>query len=126
MKKLIILILIVAAGVIIYFQLKPEPSLIEVTEKIIVSQEGTLDINTASSTASYRASISGSAKNISNFLLTNISIEYNIAGNSVSAKIFSLSPGQQVNFSTEQTITKTNNPSYKLNDIKYEKMDLGL
>jgi len=119
-KKFIIGIILIGVVVFLYLYLQKNSSPIEIRDGVIVSQSGNLDINAPNPTASYNVRVSGSAKNTGKVTLTNIIFEYNIAGNKVTANLHNLLPGQELYFATAQTVTKNNNPSYKLDGIKFD------
>ncbi len=122
MKKFIFFILFIAAGVIVYLKVKPE-NLIEIKDKIETTKENNFDIDAPSPTPLYKARVIGSAKNTSDITLKNVSIEYNLGGKIITANIGQISPGQEIEFSTEQVIARSYNPYYKMNKINYEKVD---
>ena len=105
MKKLIYFILFVVAAVIVYLKVKPE-NLIDIKDNIETTKENNFDINAPSPTPLYKARVTGKAKNTSDVILNNVSIEYNIGGKIVTANINQIFPGKEEEFSTEKVIVK--------------------
>jgi hypothetical protein len=122
MKKFIFFILFVAAGVFVYLKVNPGNP-IELKDNIETTKENNFDIDAPSPTPLYKAKVKGKAKNTSDMILKNVSIEYNIGGKIVTANIGQISPGQEIEFSTEQVIARSYNPYYKMDKINYEKID---
>ncbi len=120
MKKLIYFILFVAAAVFVYLKVKPE-NLIDIKDNIVTTKENNFDVDVPSATPMYKAQVTGTAKNTSDMILNNISIEYNVGGKIITANISQISPGEEAEFSTEKIIVRSYNPYYKMDKVNYEK-----
>jgi len=121
MKKFTAFVVILGIGYLVYLYLNREQDVIEVTGNITVIQSDGLDPEVPSvSTPLYKASIQGTAKNIGNAAVKEIWIAYKIAGEEVTAHIFSLVPGEISNFRTGSVTIKDNNPEYKLKSVEFE------
>ena len=122
MKKFILLILFIAAGVFVYLKVKPE-NYLELKDNIETTKENNFDIDAPSPTPMYKAKIKGIAKNTSDWILNNISIEYNVGGKIITVNINQILPGEESEFSTEQVIVRSYNPYYKMDKVSYDKSE---
>ena len=116
----ILFLAIIGAGVY-YFFFSSASDTVEVTGRLQLSQQGNMDINAPQvSGPLYYAVVKGTAKNNSKKQLKNIFIKYKIAGQSTSAMLFDVLPGQQVQFTTKSIRTKAANPEYYLENVQYD------
>ncbi len=123
MKNILLIILILAGagyGGYYLFQ-KLNVTTVDVSGKIMVSQSANYDASLASSIASsFDAVVKGTARNNTSKPLKNVFIKYEIAGESASATIFDIAPGQTIEFITKSVRTDRKNPSFSLNDVLYD------
>ena len=124
MKKLIYFIIFVAIAVFVYLKVKPE-NLIDIKDNIVTTKENNFDIDVPSATPMYKAQVTGTARNTSDLILNNVSIEYNIGGKIITANISQILPGKEAEFSTEKIIVRSYNPYYKMDKVNYEKVELS-
>ena len=124
MKTLIIIIILAVGGYFGYQKYIVNPNAVKVTGNIQVSQQGNFNINAPRvSGPLYVATISGTATNTTGKSLKNILIQYFISGESSSAMIFDLAPGQQVNFTTKSIKTRGSNPPFNLEQVIFDYKD---
>ena len=124
MKTLIIIIILAVGGYFGYQKYIANPNSVKVTGNIQVSQQGNFNINAPQASGPlYVATVSGTATNTTGKYLKNILIQYSISGESSSAMIFDLSPGQQVNFITKSIKTRGSNPPYNLENVLFDFKD---
>ena len=120
MKKIIILIVLLAAGYFIYtkfFNYNP----LEISDNLIVAQTSGFDINSAAPTPPLKFGyIEGLIENKSEKVLSNILIFYAIGWDTISTSIGVISPGAIVKFKTNRCRVKSASPNYSLLEIKYE------
>ena len=126
MKFLATLVLMsTIGGGVYYFFLKETKADVEVTGKILLSEQHSYDINASQESGPlYMAVVKGKIKNNLKKPLANIFIKYTIAGQETSATIFDLAPGQQVEFNTRGVKTTASNPEYDYEGIQYEEASM--
>ena len=124
MKALIIIIILGVGGYFGYTQYFSPDEIVKVTGNIQVSQRSNFNIDAPQvSGPLYDATVHGTAQNTSGKPLKNVIIKYKIAGKNSSAMIFDLSPGQQVEFTTNSIKTKGKNPPYNLEQVLAEEVN---
>ena len=126
MKFLATVILLSTIGGGVYFFVTREvKDDVEVTGKILMSQQPNNYINSSEESGPlYMAVVKGKIKNNLKKPLANIFIKYTIAGQETSATIFDLAPGQQVEFNTRGVKTTASNPDYDYEGIQYEEASM--
>ncbi len=124
MKKNIILIILILAGTGYggyYLFQELSISTVDVSGRIMVSQSSNYDASLASQVAStFDAVVKGTAKNNTKKPLKNVFIRYEIAGETTSATIIDIAPGQTIEFITRSVRTDRKNPDYALDDVLYD------
>ena len=124
MKKNILLIILILAGASYggyYLLQKINISTVDVSGRIMVSQSSNYDASLASQVAStFDAVVKGTAKNNTKRPLKNVFIQYEIGGETTSATIFDIAPGQTIEFITKSVRTDRKNPDYSLDDVMYD------
>ena len=112
-------------GGVYYFVTREVKDDVEVTGKILMSQQPNNFVNsTEDSGPLYMAVVKGKIKNNLKKPLANIFIKYTIAGQQTSATVFDLAPGQQVEFNTRGVKTTATNPEYDYEGIQYEEASM--
>ena len=104
-----------------YYFFEYSNSTVEVTGNIQVSQGENMNIDAPRiSPPLYTVVVQGEATNNSEEPLKNVIIKYKVAGQSTSAIIFDMAPGQKVPFITKGIRTKALNPRFYLDGIQYD------
>lgn len=118
--SIIILVGCIGSGLYYLFSMEIEDDL-KVTGKLQVSAEpsSSVDISEGSEEL-YFAAVHGKIKNNLNKPVKNVFVKYTIAGQKVSATIFDLAPGQQVDFNTHGVKTSESHPSFDFEGIHYD------
>ena len=112
-------------GGVYYFVTREVKDDVEVTGKILMSQQPNNFVNSAEESGPlYMAVVKGKIKNNLKKPLANIFIKYTIAGQQTSATVFDLAPGQQVEFNTRGVKTTATNPEYDYEGIQYEEASM--
>lgn len=115
--SIIILIGCVGSGIYYLFSMEIEDDL-KVTGKLQVSAEPSSSVDTSEEL--YFAAVHGKIKNNLSKPVKNVFVKYTIAGQKVSATIFDLAPGQQVDFNTHGVKTSESHPSFDFEGIHYD------
>ncbi len=119
--KLLIIVLsfLIAVTSCSYFKEKD----IEVkNERLSVTQSTSFDVNKAQMGKQVmEASIHGEITNVGDKILSNIVITYKFPRDWAIAKIKLLKPGQTRKFTTTRYETTSTNPSYKLDNVTFDK-----
>jgi len=126
MRFLTILILLGAIGGGAYYMSAIEiKSDVEITGKLQMSQQSSMDINdTEASGLLYFVVVEGKVKNNLKKPIKNVFIKYNIGGQQVSATIFDMAPGQVLDFNTKGIKTTVANPEYSYEGVHYDETSL--
>jgi len=119
MKKFLVLILIGAAGYLAYEYLIKEKPVLEINENKIISTSNSMDIEAPALMPSHSGYVQGTVKNISDKVITNIVLKYNMDGKPVEAVIDRLEPGEQKNFSTQSVMVRSANASFYMLEMSY-------
>ena len=122
MKGFLTLLLLAALGYgAYYYFFEYSISEVEVTGNINVYQGANMDINAPRVGAPlYTVVVNGEATNKSEETLKNVIIKYKVAGQSTSAIIFDLAPGQKIPFTTKSIRTKALNPSFYFEGVQHD------
>lgn len=121
-KFLMTVIILGAIGYLVYFYIiEKKPDVLEVHDKITLTKLSTYDINVQSVSAPlYSAVISGTVKNIAEFPLVNVYITYQVANETATVYLRSLKQGEVANFQSSAAKIRSQDPSYKITNIKYD------
>jgi hypothetical protein len=119
MKKLFILVFVIAAGYIFYSYFYNE-EVVEIEENIVVTQASGMDINASPSPPPKYASIEGVIKNIGSKNLTDIVIIYTVGYDTLKGIVGFLKPGETAEFKTSSCRVRGANPDYSLEEITYD------
>ena len=123
MKKIIILLVILAAGYFIYtkfFNYNP----LEISDNLIVAQASSFDINSATPTPPTKFGyIEGIMENKSEKAVEDILIFYSVGWDTISASIGFISPGGTVQFKTNSCRVRSASSKYSLLEVKYAEAD---
>ena len=121
MKSFIIIVLIAVGAYFGYQQYFASEVTVKITGNITVSQQNNYNINAPQvSTPLYIATIQGTAQNTSSKPIKNVFIKYTISGETTSAMIFNLGPGEQLSYTTKSVKTRAQHPSFHLENLLYE------
>ncbi len=120
MKKLLLVILIAAAGYFAYEYLIKEKQVLEIKADKFITTNNSMDIEAPVLAPPTYGAIQGTVKNISDKLVTNIILKYKLDAKPVEASIDRLEPGEQRNFSTQTIIIKNAGAPFFLEEMIYE------
>lgn len=114
-----IFILIGGTGYFAYEYLIKE-RVLEINANKIISTAYSADIDAPSLYPAHSGSIQGTVKNISDKVVRNILLKYKLDGIPVEASIYSLEPGEQMEFSTPIVKVRSESPNYFMVKMTYE------
>ncbi len=118
--SIILLLGCIGGGLYFIFSMEIEDD-IKVIGKIQVSAEPSGGSNKSlGSDDMYFAAVHGKIKNNLSKPIKNVFVKYTIAGQKVSATIFDLAPGQQVEFNTHGVKTSEPKPQYDFEGVHYD------
>jgi hypothetical protein len=120
MKKFLLLILICAAGYIVYDNLIKEEKVLDIKANKSISASYSADINAPALSSSKTGTIEGTVKNVSDKPVTNIILKYKFDTKPAEARIDRLEPGEMKNFSTQSIRLLHDSPSFYLEEMSYE------
>jgi hypothetical protein len=119
MKKLLIFIVLVAAGYYAYDNFIKEKPKYQITDSFNKRQaEVSLEAQTI--TPRNYGTVNGTIKNISEKTLTNIVITYSIETQPSTATISRLEPGQESNFTTVEVMLRYSEPEHILKNVVFD------
>jgi hypothetical protein len=117
---IVMLIGAVGGGVYYLFSMEVVEDL-KVTGTLQISQQpGSNVSDSQTSEASYFAAVHGKIKNNMKKSVKNVFVIFIIDGQKVSATIFDLAPGQQVEFNTHGVNTNAPSPQYNFEGVSYD------
>ncbi len=119
MKKLLVIILIAAAGYFAYQYLLKEKPVLLVNASKVVTTSSTADIDAPGLAQLTYGTVQGTVKNVSDKVVTNIVLKYKMDGKPVEASIYSLEPGEEKNFSTQNVMIRNAGASFYLEEMSY-------
>lgn len=123
MKKIIIILIILAVGYFIYknyYTYSP----IEIKDWLIVTHHSSLDINSASVTPPPSfGHIEGTLENKGEKALTSILIIYSVGLDTLYAGVGFLLPGSMADFKTSSTRVRSASSDYSLIEVKYSEVE---
>ncbi len=122
MKGFLTLLFLAALGYgAYYYFFEYSNSTVEITGNIQVYQGDNMNINAPRvSGPLYTVVVQGEATNNSEEPLKNVIIKYKVAGQSTSAIIFDMAPGQKIPFTTKSIRTKLLNPPFYFEGVQHD------
>jgi hypothetical protein len=120
MKKFIIFLLICAAGYFAYEYLIREKPVLEVKADKVITIENSMDIEAPVLYPPKYGSIQGTVKNITDRVVHNIVLKYQLDAQPVEAAIGSLEPGEVRNFATQNIMVRGSGVAFFLEEMKYD------
>ena len=120
MKKLLIFILLVAAGYLAYNYLLKEKTVLEINADKSISTQHSMDVDAPALAPSRYGSVRGTVKNVSDKTVTNILLKYKLNAEPVEARIDQLEPGETKNFSTQSVMLAHSEVTFFLEEMTYD------
>ena len=120
MKKLLIFILLVAAGYLAYNYLIKEKTVLEIKADKSISTQHSMDVDAPALAPSRYGSVQGTVKNVSDKTVTNIVLRYKLNAEPVEARIHQLEPGETKNFSTQSVMLAHSEVTFFLEEMTYD------
>lgn len=120
MKKFLVILLIGAAVYFAYEYLLKEKTVLEIKADKVVSINNSMDIEAPVLNPVKYGSVQGTVKNVSDEAVINIVLKYQLDGKPVEAIIYSLEPGEQKSFSTQNIMVRSAGTSFYLEEMTYE------
>lgn len=120
MKKFLIFVLIVAAGYFGYDYFIKEKQVLEIKAEKSLSTAHSMDIDAPAISPSRSGAVAGTVKNISDKVVTNILLKYQMDSKPVEARIDKLEPGETKSFSTQSVGLRYADPSFFLEEVTYD------
>jgi hypothetical protein len=120
MKKFLVFILVCAAGYFAYEYLIKEKPVLEIKADKVISVDNSMDIEAPVLYPPKYGSIQGTVKNITDRVLNNVVLKYQLDTHPVEAAIGSLEPGELRKFSTQTVMVRGNGVPFFLEEMKYE------
>jgi hypothetical protein len=119
MKKLLVFILLIAAGYFAYDNFIKEKEVVEINASYNKVRES-VNIDAPALQARDFAHYAGTIKNISDESLNNIVVTYLIDAQPSKANIDKLEPGEEKNFTTNPVMLRNMDPSHYLKSVEYD------
>lgn len=119
MKKLLIFILIAAAGYFAYEFLLKEKSVLEINADKSITTSHSTDINAPAISPKKYGSVRGTVKNVSSGVVNNIILKYKLNTQPVEARINRLDPGEVKSFSTQSVMLRHSEVTFFLEGMSY-------
>jgi len=120
MKKIVVLILMVAGAYIVYDRVIKEKEVLEINADKQITTNQSMDVNAPAITPSRYGMVRGTVKNVSDNEVTNIILKYKLNGEPVEARIDELNPGEQKKFATKSIMLKHQEVTFYLVEMSYE------
>lgn len=120
MKKFLIFVLLVAAGYFAYDNFIKEKQALEIKAEKSLSTGHSMDADAPAISPSRSGSVVGTVKNISDKVVTNIVLKYQMDSKPVEARIDRLEPGETKRFSTQSVSLRYADPSFFLEETLYD------
>jgi hypothetical protein len=120
MKKILVFVLLVAAGYFAYNYLIKENTVLEINADKSISTQHSMDVDAPALAPSRYASVQGTVRNISDEVVTNILLQYKLNAEPVEARIDQLEPGETKNFSTQSVRLTHVEVTFFLEEMSYE------
>lgn len=119
MKKLIIFLIIAAAGYLIYNNFLTKNEILKVEGDLVRVQQSA-SIESPGVSARNFGYAEGTVKNMSDKIVKNIVINYMIDRQISSATIYELKPNEEVKFKTNQVMIRVLEPPFYLESVKHD------
>ena len=119
MKKLLVLIIIVAGAYFAYQYLLKDKSVLEIKADKSITTEHSMDVDAPAISPAKFASVQGTVKNVSEKTVTNIVLKYKLNAQPVDARIDQLEPGETKKFSTQSVRMTQVEVTFFLEDQSY-------
>jgi hypothetical protein len=120
MKKLLVFVLLVAAGYFVYEYVIKEKTVLEITADKSISTQHSMDVDAPALAPSRYGSVQGTVKNVSDKTVTNIVLKYKLNAEPVEARIDKLEPGETKNFSTQSVMLAHSEVTFFLEEMTYD------
>ena len=120
MKKLISLVLLFAAGYIVYQLLIKDNTVLEINADKVVKTSHSFDTEAPAMIPEKEAWIQGTVKNKSKKVVTNIVLEYKLNAQPVESHIDVLQPGETREFITPTVTLRQSEVTFFLDKMSYE------
>jgi hypothetical protein len=120
MKKLLIFVLLVAAGYFVYEYVIKEKPVLEIKADKSISTQYSDNIEAPALAPSKSGLVQGTVTNVSNKVVTNIVLKYKLNAEPVEARIDQLEPGETKNFSTQSIMLRHSEVTFFLDKMSYE------
>jgi hypothetical protein len=120
MKKLLIFVLLVAAGYFVYEYVIKEKSVLEIKADKSISTQYSDNINAPALAPGKSGLVQGTVKNVSDKVVINIVLKYKLNAQPVEARIDRLEPGETKNFSTQSVMLRHSEVTFFLDEMSYE------
>lgn len=120
MKKFLVFILLVVAGYFAYDNFIRDKEVLEIKAEKSLSTAHSMDADAPAISPSRSGSVAGTVKNISDKVVKNIVLKYQMDSKPVEARIDRLEPGETKSFSTQNVSLRYADPSFFLEESTYE------
>jgi hypothetical protein len=120
MKKLISLVLLVAAGYLVYQLVIKKDEVLEIRADKVVKTSHSFDTDAPAMIPEKEAWIQGTVKNNSKNVVTNIVLNYKLNAQPVEARIDVLQPGETKEFITPTVTLRQSEVTFFLDKTSYE------
>ena len=120
MKKIVSLILLVAAGYLVYHFVINKKDVLEINANKVVKTSHSFDKDAPAMIPEKEACIEGTIKNNSENVITNIILNYKLNAQPVDAKIDVLQPGETKEFITPTIKLRHSEVTFFLDNMSYE------
>ena len=120
MKKLLVFVLLVAAGFVVYKYVLKEKPVLEINADKSISTQYSDNIEAPALAPGRSGLVQGTVKNVSDNEVTNIVLTYKLNAEPVEARIDRLEPGETKNFSTQSVMLRHAEVTFFLDNMSYE------
>ena len=119
MKKLLIFLLVCAAGYFTYEYLLKEKPVLEINADKSITTNHSTDMNAPAISPKKYGWVQGTVKNVSSGVVNNIILKYKLNTEPVEARIASLDPGEVKSFSTQRVMLRHSEVTFFLEEMSY-------
>jgi len=119
MKKFLIFVMLVVAGYLVYDNFIKEKEIVQINASYAKAREA-VDIDAPAIQPRDFAHYEGTAKNISEEVLSNVIITYLIDAQPSTASINKINPGEEVKFRTKEVMLRNMDPAHYLKSVEYD------
>jgi len=119
MKKILIFVALVVGGYLIYDNFIKEKEVVQITASYSKAREA-VDIDAPAIQPKDFAHYEGTAKNISDEVLSNVIITYLIDAQPSTASISKINPGEEIKFKTTAVMLRHMDPAHYLKSVEYD------